>query len=118
MKKLKTPSLVTLAILTTITVIFWVLFNVYRVFTSKPSTSIPSEILEPITPSLDAETIGKIQKGVYLQEGQIPESTIIIPTSSPEATVSPVPNLTPSPTASASPTASPEATPTGTEEST
>jgi hypothetical protein len=118
MKKMKTPNLVTLAILTTITIIFWIFFSVYRVFASKPSTTIPPEILEPVAPTLDSETLDKISQGVYLPEEGIPTTTLS--TSSPTPMALPTPTISPSPTASAtaSPTASPSATPTSLEQGT
>lgn len=116
MKKLKTPSLVTLAILTTITIVFWVFFSVYRVFASKPSAAVPLEILEPISPTLDSATLDKIQQGVYLPEENIPENIVTPPSVSPIPTLFPTP--TPSSSPSASPTVSPEATPTGLEQGT
>jgi hypothetical protein len=118
MKKMKTPSLVTLAILTTITIIFWILFSVFRIFASKPSVSIPPEILEPVTPTLDSESLNKIVQGVYLSEGEIPTTILSIPSPTPSAL--PTPTISPSPTASAtaSPTASPSATPTVLEQGT
>jgi hypothetical protein len=116
MKKIKAPNLVTLAILTTITVLFWVFFSVFRVFANKPSVSVPPEVLEPITPTLDSETLGKIGQGVYLMEEDIPQNTVVLPTNSPEPTVLPTPTLSPSPTATS--TASPEATPAESEQGT
>ena len=120
MKKLKTPSLVTIAILTTITVIFWVFFSVYRVFATKPTTSVPAEILEPISPTLDKTILDKIQQGVFISEEQIPQTIITVPSSPPTSSPLPTPTLTPSPTAtsSATPTASPEASLTGSEQGT
>ncbi len=116
MKKMKTPSLVTLAVLTTITILFWIFFSVYRIFASKPSTSVPPEILEPVTPTLDSATLEKITQGVYLSEGEIPQNIMTSPTASPTPTASSTPTPTPSPTASS--TASPSATPTGLEQGT
>lgn len=57
MHKNKLPGLVVLMILTLITVAFWILFNVYRSFTTNPVVDISEKILLEITPKLDKETI-------------------------------------------------------------
>ena len=88
MKKRKTPNLVTIAILTTITVVFWVFFSVYRVFTDEPSYAVPAEILEPVSPTLDASLIDKIESRIFFSEGEA-----VTPTSTPEAS----PAATPTP---------------------
>lgn len=100
MKKRKTPNLVTIAILTTITVAFWVLFSVYRVFTDKPSYNVPAEILEPVSPALDSSLIDKIEGRIFFSEGEIITQ---IRTASPTAT----PILSPTPTATAAASPSP-----------
>jgi hypothetical protein len=65
MKKSKLPSLVTVLVLTLVTALTWVGFEIYRAFTTTPEPSVSEEILSPITPSLDAGTIGKIQSGLF-----------------------------------------------------
>ncbi|OGM56072.1 hypothetical protein A3E46_02905 [Candidatus Woesebacteria bacterium RIFCSPHIGHO2_12_FULL_46_16] len=104
MKKTKTPSLVTITILTTITVIFWVFFTVYRVFINEPAPNIPAEVLEPLTPNLDKDTIDKIEARLFFSEGEIGATQF--------ATASP--SASPTPEATATPTSSPSASPTPT----
>lgn len=108
MKKTKIPSLVTIAILTAITIVFWVFFSAYRAFTTKPSPSVSENILQPLTPTLDTDALSKIQGRTFLSEQQI-GGTIITGTT-PSATTTP----TPTPTTIPTPTASPSATPTAT----
>lgn len=112
MKQQRVPSLISIAILTTITIIFWVVFSVYRVLTSKPSPNIPENILEPLNPTLDEGIIAKIQKRTFFGEGQITTPSISL-SPSPQTTIAPT--LTPSPTSTASstPTATASATPGG-----
>jgi len=109
MKKTKTPNLVTIFILTTITVVFWVFFTVYRVFTNEPTPNIPPEVLEPLTPNLDKDTIDKIEARLFFSEGEIGATQFV--TASPSA--SPTPQATASPTSSPSASPSPTATATG-----
>ena len=106
MKKEKLPNIITILVLTIITIILWIALNIYRSFTVKPVPSVPNEILAPLTPSLDTDTIKQIEAGIYLDSSQIPGNVAGSP--SPIATSKPL-VLTASP--SASPSANPVATP-------
>lgn len=65
MKPPRVPSLVSIAILTAITLIFWAFFTAYRVFTTKPPLTVPTELTEPLTPNLDRNTLDKIESSVF-----------------------------------------------------
>ena len=95
MKKQKKPSLVILGVLTLITVLFWIGFSAYRSLTSEAPVKVPSEILEPISPTLDIETLSKVGSKLFFLEQELAEIIIISPPS-------------PSPTASPEPTQLPE----------
>jgi len=97
MKKLKIPNLVTIMILTVITIIFWIIFSVVRIFTGNPVPSIPPEILNPLNSNYDKGVVDKIEGRLYFDKEQIFQ------------TVEPSPSPTASPIES--PTASPSATP-------
>ena len=110
MRKRKTPNLVTIAILTTITVVFWVFFSVYRVFTDEPSFNVPAEILEPVSPTLDTSLIDKIESRIFFSEGEVvTQIQIASPTATPAETPTASPTATP--TSSPTPTATATATP-------
>lgn len=83
MKKPKAPHLVTIAIITTATIIFWIFFEVYRIFTSTPSVQVPEELLTPITPTLDTEALENIKGRVFFEEEEIPETLIATPSPRP-----------------------------------
>lgn len=70
MKKLKAPGLVTVAIFTTITIVFWVFYSLYTILISPSSQKVPPEILAPISPTLDVETLDKLQDRVFFKEGE------------------------------------------------
>ena len=92
MKKTKLPSLVTVLILTLITVVMWAGFDVYRLIKSGPSPSVPANISQPLTPSLDQDSINQIESRIYLNDSQIPDNVV---SSNPSATTpvsSPIPN--------------------------
>lgn len=96
-KKKKLPPIVQLAILTMITSIVWVSFEVYRAFTKEPAPTLASGALTPLDPTLDASNLNALQQRLYLSDSQL-------------TVVTPVPSPTIAPTASASPTLSPEPT--------
>lgn len=115
MKNIKAPRIVTIGILTLITVVFWVGFEVFRTFTKKPDTPVPQAIINPINPVLDQDALSKVQGRVYLDEGQIGQTVVQTETPTPEPTVGPTTTPAESPIASASASPlvspSPEATP-------
>lgn len=73
MKNAKLPSFVSILILTLITSLVWVSFSVYRALTVKPAPIVPKEISEPLTPTLDTETINNLQLKLYFDNSQVPE---------------------------------------------
>lgn len=84
MTKQKTPSLVTIGILTLITVVFWIIFGVVRVFKGEAKTvDIPTEMLTPLNPTLDKKVVDKLRQRIYFDkdvsfEIAVP-GTLIIP---------------------------------------
>ncbi len=65
MKNKKLPSLVILMILSLITGMFWIVFNVYRVFTTKPAPAVPEEVIMQLDPKLDTDTINEMRNRLY-----------------------------------------------------
>lgn len=97
MKKNKLPSLVTILILTLITVLMWIGLNIYRALSQKPPPPVPEEVLNPLTPTLDIDSLTKIQSRIFLDDSQIPEFTISkSPAPIPIATATPVEIASPS----------------------
>lgn len=84
MQKKKRSNLTIFAILTTITIVVWVLTEGYNRFTKTEIKTIPPKILAPLSASLDKETLDTIEKRrVFSKE----EVSSFLPTQ-PEATVS------------------------------
>jgi hypothetical protein len=108
MKKNKLPSLISILILTLLTCVLWVSFNVYRSLTAKPEESVPEAVSNPITPTLDENVIKKIESAIFIDSSQIPDN--VAQASSP-APNQPVQTPLPTPVPSATPSASPSATP-------
>ena len=72
MKKPPAPRLVTVAIFTTITVIFWIFYGVYEVLTKEQDIKVPPELLETIEPNLDTNSLETIEKRDYFEGDQSP----------------------------------------------
>ena len=89
MKKQKAPRLVTVAIFSTVTLIFWVFFSLYNVLTSKPSANVDPKLLEPLDPNLNRDTLSKLQERVFFDEQDVDFNalpSIILESPSPEPT--------------------------------
>ncbi len=71
MKKEKLPNLLIFAILTVITLVVWIGFEVYRLVNKSPQTNVPESILTPISPNLDQEVLSKIEKKIYINESEL-----------------------------------------------
>ncbi len=80
MKKIKIPNIITILILTAVTIIFWIIFSVVRIFSTDPSPSIPEEILNPLNPNYDKSVVDKIEQRIYFDNEQIFEITEQSPT--------------------------------------
>lgn len=97
MKKLKIPSLVTIMILTVITISFWIVFSVIRIFKTEKTPDIPPGILNPLKANYTKTVVDKIEKRIYFDKEQVFETV--------------QPSLSPTAMPTAKPTASPSATP-------
>jgi hypothetical protein len=69
MRNKKLPNLVTLAIMTTVTIISWVAFSVYLALTEKPPPNVPPEILAPVSPEINSNILAEIEERVYFERG-------------------------------------------------
>jgi len=78
MKKTKIPSLVTIAILTVITILFWIVFGVIRILTLKPSIQVEPHVTKSFSPELETTTLDKIQEKLYFGK----EDKITLPLAS------------------------------------
>jgi len=75
-KKIKIPSLVTTMILTVVTISFWIVFSVIRIFKTEKSPDIPPEILNPLKASYDKTVVDKIEKRIYFDKEQVFETAV------------------------------------------
>ena len=92
MEKRKLPSLVSMLILTLITCVVWASFEIYRVFNKPTTPSVPPSVSEPLSPTLDQETVSLIQNKIYLSDEDIPDNVINASgTNNTRPTATPVP---------------------------
>jgi len=106
MKKLKPPRLVTVAVFTTITIVFWVFYGLYGILTSDSFQKVPPEILAPIDPTLDTEILDVLPNRIFFKEGEVEVFKIPLESEPVEIQI-PTPTETPEvdeSTASATPT--------------
>lgn len=90
--KRKTPAIVSVAILTVITIFMWIALSVYRTLTAQPPLTVSPEILEPISPILDRETLVMLAERTYFEEADVPETFVSEgPQVSQELVISPIP---------------------------
>ena len=73
MNKSKAPRLVTVAICTTITIIFWIFVGLYTIFTSKSQIVVDPKILEPLIPTLDTTALSQLEDKVFFEENEVIE---------------------------------------------
>lgn len=109
MPKTKPPKVVTLLIVSTITIVFWVAIDVYRALTIKPADPVPGEVIAPLDPTLDETALRSLEQRVYIEEDQI--QTLPEQSAAPQVTPNPVPTATVSPEPSTAAAQSPSPTP-------
>jgi hypothetical protein len=87
MKKPKAPRLVTVAIFTTVTIIFWIFMGLYNIITSPSRVDVDPEILKPINPVLDTDALNRLQNRVFFEEGETSSPIIVSETPVEESAV-------------------------------
>ena len=97
---MKTPTAVITAVLTLITIFFWVGFEVYRSFTVKPVPPVPAEVIKPLDPNLDIKTLNSLQQRMVITASTVPLATS---TPIPSPTIIPLPSASPSATPTSKP---------------
>ncbi len=83
---------------TTITIIFWVFFTLYRILTAEPVPSVDPKLLEPIDSTLDTNTLDGFKSKIFIESGTF--TSISEPSFSgggveSELTLTPSPQITP-----------------------
>jgi len=87
MKKPRAPRLVTVAVFTTITIVFWVFLTLYSILTGKPDLKIEEKLLEPINPELDTKALDQIEARVFYDEGAVINPLVVVSPGASRTTV-------------------------------
>ena len=74
-----------IAIVTTITLVFWVFYELYNVISATPPSIVPEELISPISSNLDINTLSGISDRVYFEEEEIENTINLNPTPTPTA---------------------------------
>jgi hypothetical protein len=90
MNKTKLPSVVPILVLTLITVVLWVSLEIFKAFNKPSDTIVSSDISQPLTPTLDQNSINQIEARIFLDDSQIPD-TVVNSQLTPSAQVTPSP---------------------------
>jgi hypothetical protein len=106
MNKKKLTRLIPILILTLITVVMWISLDVVRLLKKTPELVVPTEVSQPLTPTLDESSINQIESRIFLNDSQIPEN-IIGSSPTPGGSITPEVTLTPEATATPSATIQP-----------
>ncbi len=107
MKKNKLPSLIPILILTLITVVMWVSLDVVRLLKKTPELVVPKDISQPLTPTLDENSINQIESRIFLNDSQISDN-VVSSSPTPQSSIAPEATATPGVTATPSATIQPE----------
>ena len=67
-KRKKTPSLVIIIILTTLTIFSWIFYEVYGVIKSESPSNVPENILIPFSPIIDIDQIRSLNERLYFDD--------------------------------------------------
>lgn len=94
MNKQKIPGLISVLVLTLITIVMWVSLDVIRSFQKITPSTVPAEISQPITPSLDQISISQIESRIFLDDSLIPSDITSSPIT-PAASPTPAPTIEP-----------------------
>lgn len=65
MEKTKLPNKIVLIILTSVTILLWVAVSVYTAISKKTPAVVSKEILLPLNPKLDIETLNQMEERIY-----------------------------------------------------
>lgn len=75
----------------------WVFLDVFRTLKKAPELVVPTEISQPLTPTLDQNSINQIESRTFLNGSQIPDN-VVNSSPTPKASITPKPSGTPSAT--------------------
>lgn len=96
MKTPKPPNIVLVGIITVVTIVLWIIFGVYKLVTTPQDVNVSSDILSPVSPTLDQEGLSLLEQRLFFTEAEL-SGISIVSTPGPEESPSPSPSPTPTP---------------------
>jgi len=78
-RKKRYPAIVYLAIISLITILVWISFEAFRALSTTPKSEVSPETLEPISPTLDEEALNDLQSSIFLNESEIADTQLTLP---------------------------------------
>lgn len=71
MKPKRTSNLTVFAVLTTLTILTWVGFEIYQAFRKTGIVTISNEVLAPLTPSLNKTILDNMEKRRFFSQEEV-----------------------------------------------
>lgn len=68
MKRKKRPRIVSFAVLTTITLLTWVVADLWRTFTRPVPVQVDPELLQELNPDIDRGVVAKVKESIYFSD--------------------------------------------------
>ncbi|MDO8503693.1 MAG: hypothetical protein Q7S60_03305 [bacterium] len=75
MKPKKTSNITVFAVLTTLTILTWVGFEIYQAFNKPGMVAISEEVLAPLTPSLNKTVLDNMEQRRFFEPGAFQVAT-------------------------------------------
>ena len=114
MKDIKAPNLVIIGVLTIVTIAFWIIYGIYQLISKPQPVSVESQIIEPLSPTLNRDSLSTLEQRIFFSEDEIGETIISFSSPSPSPFPSPSPSSEEESTATESATENQESTSSGT----
>lgn len=76
MRKPPTPTIVTISVFTTVTVVLWIFVSVYSILIKDAPIDVPASLLEPIEPRLDTQVLKSVSDREFFREDQTNPFTV------------------------------------------
>jgi hypothetical protein len=94
MKNIKAPNIVIVGVITVITIVLWIIFGVYKLVSTPQDVNVPTNVLSPLSPTLNQEALNTLEGRIFFSEGEL-SGVNLISTPEPEESPSPTPSPTP-----------------------
>lgn len=77
--KRKKSKITVFAVFTTVAILVWIFTEAYSRLNKRELVSIPPQVIAPITPSLDTEVLGNMEKRLWFSESEFSGPPPVVP---------------------------------------